>query len=47
MHKLKGKWMGALECRVAKAGDWLVIWRVVGGSVHFLRTGTHDELFRR
>ena len=29
------------------AGDWLVIWRVVGGYAHFLRTGTHDELFRR
>lgn len=47
MHRLKGKWSGAFECHVANAGDWLVVWRVVGGYAHFLRTGTHDELFRR
>ena len=46
MHNLDGNWDGARECHVANAGDWLVIWRVKGNVAYFLRTGTHDELFR-
>ena len=46
MHRLSGRWAGSDECHVANAGDWLVIWRVNGGTAYFQRTGSHDELFR-
>lgn len=45
-HALQGKWRGWLECHVANAGDWLVVWKVEGGCAYFARTGTHDEIFR-
>lgn len=46
MHTLKGKWLGAYECHVANAGDWLLIWRANDKIAAFQRTGSHDELFR-
>ncbi len=46
MHKLQGSWQGSLECHVANAGDWLLIWAVAGEQAYFQRTGSHDELFR-
>ena len=46
MHDLKGSWAGSRECRVANAGDWLVIWREGEGLAVFQRTGSHDDLFR-
>lgn len=45
MHRLKGEWAGREECPVANAGDWLLIWLVVGDEAYFERTGTHEELF--
>jgi mRNA interferase YafQ len=37
-------------CRALHIGgrrsDWLVVYQVVGDRVFFLRTGTHDELFK-
>lgn len=46
MHTLSGAWAGSSECHVCNAGDWLLIWRVVGNVAILQRTGTHDELFR-
>ncbi len=46
MHALKGSWLGAHECDVANAGDWLLIWRSNGKLAVFQRTGSHDDLFR-
>ena len=46
MHDLKGEWLGSKECHVANAGDWLLIWRVKGNIAYFLRTGSHDEVFK-
>ena len=47
-HPLKGAWAGTRECHVG--GDFLLIYEVqetVGksGTIHFLRAGTHSELF--
>lgn len=46
MHKLSGKWKGRCECHVANAGDWLVIWSQNDKVAFFVRTGSHDDLFR-
>ena len=46
MHELKGNWAGATECHVANLGNWLCIWQVSDGLAIFLRTGTHEEIFR-
>lgn len=48
-HPLKGDWAGTRECHVG--GDFLLIYDVddkVGksGTIHFLRAGTHSELFQ-
>ena len=45
MHVLKGDWHGSLECHVANAGDWLLIWATSKEQAYFQRTGSHDELF--
>ena len=47
-HALKGEWFGYRECHVG--GDFLLIYQVQeqagkGGSIVFVRTGTHAELF--
>ncbi|MDO5722423.1 MAG: type II toxin-antitoxin system YafQ family toxin [Actinomycetaceae bacterium] len=46
MHELKGNWAGAKECHVANLGNWLCVWQVSDDLAIFLRTGTHDEIFR-
>jgi mRNA interferase YafQ len=48
-HPLKGEWSGARECHIG--GDFLLIYRLDesagrGGSIVFVRAGTHSELFR-
>lgn len=48
-HPLKGDWRGHCECHVG--GDFLLIYYVdakagPSGTVVFVRTGTHSELFR-
>lgn len=48
-HPLKGEWQGMRECQVG--GDFLLIYQVddeagKGGTVNFLRAGTHNELFK-
>lgn len=47
-HPLKGEWSGYRECHVG--GDFLLIYTIdekagKGGSIVFVRTGTHAELF--
>lgn len=46
MHDLHGVWKGAKECHVANIGDWLLVWQVEGDCVVFLRTGSHDQIFK-
>lgn len=48
-HPLKGEWAGMRECHVG--GDFLLIYEVddgagKSGTVHFIRAGTHSDLFR-
>jgi mRNA interferase YafQ len=42
-HKLSGNYANHRECHVEP--DWLLIYRVVGNEIHFVRTGTHSDLF--
>jgi mRNA interferase YafQ len=42
-HPLKGDWVGCRECHLAD--DWLLIYRVSGHEITFVRTGTHQDLF--
>ena len=47
-HALKGAWVDYRECHVG--GDFLLIYQVddspsPGGSINFVRVGTHAELF--
>ena len=48
-HALKGAWANHRECHVG--GDFLLIYQVEdaprpGGSINFVRAGTHAELFK-
>lgn len=48
-HPLKGRWTGSRECHIG--GDFLLIYQTddaigPGGTVVFVRTGTHAELFQ-
>ena len=42
-HKLSGVWEGFRECHLES--DWLLIYRVQGEEITFVRTGTHADLF--
>jgi mRNA interferase YafQ len=44
LHKLRGSYMGLLECHVKP--DLLMIFRVEKNVVYLLRLGSHSELFR-
>lgn len=48
-HPLKGEWAGTRECHIGV--DFLLIYEVddaagKSGSVMFVRSGTHSDLFR-
>ncbi|RVU04642.1 type II toxin-antitoxin system YafQ family toxin [Novosphingobium umbonatum] len=48
-HALKGEWAGTRECHIG--GDFLLIYEVddtagPGGTLVFVRAGTHSELFK-
>lgn len=48
-HPLKGDWAGFRECHIG--GDFLLIYQIdddagKSGTVAFVRTGTHSELFK-
>jgi mRNA interferase YafQ len=42
-HPLKGNWKDCRDLHIEP--DWLLIYRINDGSVHFERTGTHSDLF--
>ena len=42
-HKLSGDYVNHRECHVEP--DWLLIYRLTGNDIHFVRTGTHSDLF--
>ena len=41
-HKLSGEFAGHRECHIEP--DWLLIYRVAGNEIRFIRTGTHADL---
>lgn len=43
-HPLKGEWQDCRDCHVH--GDFLLIYRIDGNKITFVRAGTHAELFR-
>lgn len=44
-HELKGEWSDHRECHVK--GDLLLIYKLQGDCVTFVRAGTHSELFKK
>ena len=42
-HPLKGDWADHRECHIG--GDFLLIYRLEGDAIIFVRAGTHSELF--
>lgn len=42
-HKLSGNYINHRECHIEP--DWLLIYRLIGKEIHFVRTGTHSDLF--
>ena len=42
-HLLSGEWKHFRECHIEP--DWLLIYKIDGDQVHFVRTGTHSDLF--
>ncbi|MDZ4132726.1 MAG: type II toxin-antitoxin system YafQ family toxin [Dethiobacteria bacterium] len=42
-YKLVVKYNGYLECHIS--ADWLLIYRLTGEQLFFVRTGSHSDLF--
>ncbi len=42
-HALKGDWADHRECHIG--GDFLLVYRLDGHALTFVRAGTHSELF--
>jgi len=42
-HPLVGNYIGCRECHVQN--DWLLIYKIEGNEITFLRTGSHSDLF--
>jgi mRNA interferase YafQ len=42
-HAFKGEWADHRECHIG--GDFLLIYRLDGNAIVFVRAGTHAELF--
>ena len=43
-HKLRGQWKGCDECHIEH--DWILIWKEAPNQIKFLRTGSHNDIFR-
>ncbi len=43
-HPLQGDYKGCRECHTQP--DWLLIYKIEGDSIYFIRTGTHSDLFK-
>ncbi len=42
-HRLQGNYKNYFECHIKP--DWLLIYRIDGQDLYFVRTGTHSDLF--
>jgi mRNA interferase YafQ len=42
-HSLGGDWKHYRECHIEP--DWLLIYKIDRDDLHFVRTGTHSDLF--
>jgi mRNA interferase YafQ len=42
-HPLKGEWADHRECHIG--GDFLMIYKIEGNQLYFVRAGTHAEMF--
>lgn len=42
-HPLFGNYKGYFECHIEP--DWLLIYKINGHDLYFVRTGTHSDLF--
>jgi mRNA interferase YafQ len=42
-HPLSGNWVKYRDCHIEP--DWLLIYKVENGEVHFERTDTHADIF--
>lgn len=46
-HALKGGWQGYLELHVdGRKSDWLLVYKLSETTATFVRTGSHDDLFK-
>ena len=43
-HPLQGDYKNYRECHIEP--DWLLIYKIESGSIYFVRTGTHSDLFK-
>lgn len=43
-HALIGNYSDCRECHIQP--DWLLIYMLMGDQIHFVRTGSHSDLFR-
>lgn len=43
-HPLQGDYKGHRECHIEP--DWLLIYKIEGSDIYFIRTGTHSDLFK-
>ena len=42
-HPLKGNWVGYRDAHLES--DWVLIYKIAGEEVRFMRTGRHSDLF--
>ena len=42
-HRLLGQYHGYLECHIEP--DWLLLYKIQGDDLYFVRTGSHSDLF--
>jgi mRNA interferase YafQ len=42
-HPLGGEWKHYRDCHLEP--DWLLIYKIDGGDLYLVRTGTHSDLF--
>ncbi len=42
-HSLKGNWKHHRDSHIEP--DWLLIYKIDGEDIHFVRTGTHSDIF--
>jgi mRNA interferase YafQ len=43
-HPMRGNYKGCRDCHIEP--DWILIYRIYGNWIQFLRTGSHSDLFR-